>query len=152
MFDGGTMLDSLRAAGVMPHEIDTIIVSHLHCDHIGGLEVDGEATFTNATVHIGEGDWQYFVEELGGGRRRASGLRSIEERVELVDRDGITILPGLTTRLTPGHTPGHLSAIVSSCGWPYDVLARAACFQSGLADTFGRESGDVGLLTRPFRL
>lgn len=114
MFDGGAMLDNLQAAGVMPDEIDTIIVSHLHPDHIGWLEVDGEMTFANATVHIGAGDWQHFVEDLGGGSHRANSLRTIEDHVEFVDRDGITILPGLTTRLTPGHTPGHLSTIVSS--------------------------------------
>jgi len=71
-------------------------------------------TFANATVHIGAEDRQYIVEELGSGTRRANSRRSIEDHVELVDRDGVTMLPGLTTRLTPGHTPGHLSTIVSS--------------------------------------
>ena len=114
MFDGGQLLQSLRAAGITPEQIDTLIVSHLHPDHIGWLQVDGEPTFANATVHIGAADWEFFVDNLGGGRRRAASLQSVEEHVELVDGDGVTLMPGITSFMTPGHTPGHMSSIVSS--------------------------------------
>lgn len=125
MFDGGEMIRSLRACGVDPADVDTIVVSHLHNDHMGWLEHDGAATFSNATVHIGAADWAYFVEEAEGGRRRAARLRAIEDHVELVDRDGVTIVPGLTTRLTPGHTPGHLSTVISSGSERMIVLGDA---------------------------
>ena len=114
MFDGGELMQSLHALGVDPGDIDTIVVSHLHSDHMGWLEADGAPTFPNATVHIGAADWEHFVVQAQGGRKRAARLRAIEEHVELVDRDGVTIIPGLTTRLTPGHTPGHLSTVISS--------------------------------------
>lgn len=114
MFDGGALLDSVRALGVAPADIDTVVVSHLHSDHMGWLERDDAPVFANATIHIGAGDWEHFVERAEGGRRRAARLRAIEERVSLVDRDGMTLAPGLTTRLTPGHTPGHLSTVISS--------------------------------------
>lgn len=114
MFDGGELLASLRGLGAEPGDVDTVIVSHLHSDHMGWLERDGEPVFANATVHIGAADWDHFVVQALGGRRRAARLQAIESRVELVDRDGATLAPGMTTRLTPGHTPGHLSTVISS--------------------------------------
>jgi glyoxylase-like metal-dependent hydrolase (beta-lactamase superfamily II) len=125
MFTGGALLDSMRAYGVNPEEIDTVIVSHLHSDHMGWLTNQDAPVFTNATVHIGAADWQFFVEGLGGGKRRAQKLRLIEANVSLVDTDGVTLAPGLTTRLTPGHTPGHLSTVIASGGERMIVLGDA---------------------------
>ena len=114
MFDGGALLDELSLLGVTVDEIDTIVISHLHSDHCGWLDRDGGPTFPNATVHIGAADWQHFVVDAQGGRRRAERLRTLEDRVELVDGDESAIAPGITTRSTPGHTPGHISAVISS--------------------------------------
>lgn len=113
MFDGHALLDNLAAAGLAPGDIDTILVTHCHADHCGWLERDGAATFPNATVWIGAADWTFFVEEAQGGRRRARRLRAIEEHVQLIDRDGLSVAPGITTRATPGHTPGHTSVVLS---------------------------------------
>lgn len=113
VFVGGALLANLLAIGVQPGDIDTILVTHLHSDHCGWLDVDGAATFPNATVHVGAADWEYFVDEEGGGSKRAARLRTIAEHIALVDHD-TTIAPGITTRATPGHTPGHLSVVISS--------------------------------------
>jgi len=114
MFDGGQLLHSLAALGVQPADIDTIIISHLHSDHMGWLQHDGNVTFANATVHVGAADWRHFVDEERDGARRAERLRVVQEHVSLIDGDGLTILPGITTRATPGHTPGHTSTVLSS--------------------------------------
>lgn len=114
MFEGGELLASLAAVGVQPGDIDTIVVSHLHSDHMGWLETDGGPTFANATVHVGAADWAYFVDEEGGSKRRAERLRAVQSHVQLIEHDGATILPGVTTRATPGHTPGHTSTVLSS--------------------------------------
>lgn len=135
MFDGGEMLTSLAALGVTPADIDTIVVSHLHGDHMGWLERDGAPVFTNATVHIGAGDWQHFVVELGGGRRRAARLLAVEEHVEVVDTDGVALAPGLTSRLTPGHTPGHMSTVISSGDERMIVLGDALHCPAQLTNT-----------------
>ncbi len=135
MFDGGALLTSLRELGVDPADIDTVVVSHLHTDHMGWLECDGAPTFTNATVHIGAADWEHYVEQALGGRRRAARLRTIESHVELVDRDGVTIVPGLTTRLTPGHTPGHMSTVISSGHERMIVLGDALHCPAQLTET-----------------
>jgi glyoxylase-like metal-dependent hydrolase (beta-lactamase superfamily II) len=114
MFDGGQLLHSLAAAGAQPGDIDTIIVSHLHSDHMGWLERDDAPVFPNATIHIGAADWAYFVDGEGGGPRRARRMRAVESHVQLIEHDGATIVPGVTTRATPGHTPGHTSTVLSS--------------------------------------
>jgi glyoxylase-like metal-dependent hydrolase (beta-lactamase superfamily II) len=114
MFVGGELLNSMRTCGVEPTEVDTVIISHLHSDHIGWLVQHGKSVFSNANIHLGAADWEYFVVKPGGGEKRQARLLSVEDQVSLVDRDGITLAPGITTRLTPGHTPGHLSSVIAS--------------------------------------
>jgi glyoxylase-like metal-dependent hydrolase (beta-lactamase superfamily II) len=114
MFDGGELLNSLAAVGVQPSDIDVIVISHLHSDHMGWLERDGAATFERATIRIGAADWEYFVATATGGRKRAERLQAIADHVELIDHDATQILPGVTSMATPGHTPGHTSTVISS--------------------------------------
>jgi glyoxylase-like metal-dependent hydrolase (beta-lactamase superfamily II) len=125
MFTGGELLNSMRTYGVEPEDIDTVIVSHLHTDHMGWLTHRDVPVFVNATIHVGAADWQYFVEEVKGGKRRAAKLQLVQDNVSLVHDDGVTLAPGLTTRLTPGHTPGHLSTVISSGGERMIVLGDA---------------------------
>jgi glyoxylase-like metal-dependent hydrolase (beta-lactamase superfamily II) len=107
-------LDSLRTYGVEPEDIDTVAISHLHSDHMGWLEFNETITFPRANIWIGAADWEHFVVNQQGGRRRADRLRIVEPNVSLIDADGINIAPGITTRQTPGHTPGHTSMVISS--------------------------------------
>lgn len=125
MFDGGLLLESLRALGVHPADIDTIVISHLHSDHMGWLATADGPVFPNATVHVGAADWDFFVEQGQGGRRRGELLRRVEPQLSLIDADGVTVAPGITTRLTPGHTPGHLSTVLSSGSERLIVLGDA---------------------------
>jgi glyoxylase-like metal-dependent hydrolase (beta-lactamase superfamily II) len=135
MFDGGEFLTSLAALGVSPGEIDTIVISHLHSDHMGWVETDGGPTFENATIRVAAADWQYFVEEGNGGRKRTARLRAIEERVELLHGDEAEVFPGVTTRATPGHTPGHTSAVIASGTERLIVLGDALHCPAQLTET-----------------
>ena len=114
MFDCGAMLTNLQTVGIAPQDVTRIVVTHLHRDHCGWLEHDGEITFPNATIHVGEADWNHYARDARGGRSRAATLQVVAERIELIDGDAVTLLPGVTTRATPGHTPGHTSVILSS--------------------------------------
>lgn len=152
MFDGGRLLQSLAAIGAQPGDIDTIVISHLHSDHMGWLEHAGAATFANATVHVGAADWAYFVDGGGGSARRAERLRNIESHVQLIDRDGTTILPGVTTRATPGHTPGHTSTVISSGDERLIVLGDALHCPAQLTESewqfFYDVDAELGVRTR----
>lgn len=136
MFSGSELLTNLAAGGVHPDDIDVVVVSHCHTDHTGWLSTpDGRPTFGRATIRIGAADWRFFVDEVGGGRRRAARLRAVEERVELIDRDGTVVAPGITTRATPGHTPGHTSTVLSSGGERLIVLGDAIHCPAQLTET-----------------
>lgn len=125
MFQGGQLLESLAAAGAVPADIDVIVVSHLHSDHMGWLEHDEVSVFPRATIRVGAGDWEYFVEGPGAGSKRSARMRVVENQVELIDHDGAAILPGVTTRSTPGHTPGHTSTVIASGAERLIVLGDA---------------------------
>ena len=57
----GRLIDNLEAVGVTPDEVSSVVITHLHGDHIGWNVTDGKATFPNARYLIPRGDWEYFT-------------------------------------------------------------------------------------------
>jgi glyoxylase-like metal-dependent hydrolase (beta-lactamase superfamily II) len=117
-FVGGALPGELRAAGVEPGEVDVVICSHLHVDHCGGLYgEDGQAMFPNATLWFGQADWDHFVADGGGFmfEHIREGLKGAHaaERVEVIVND-TAVCPGITAVPAPGHTPGHVTLVLSS--------------------------------------
>jgi glyoxylase-like metal-dependent hydrolase (beta-lactamase superfamily II) len=55
-----TLLENLRNANVKPEEIDVILITHMHADHIGGLLKEGKAAFPKATLHIAREEYFYW--------------------------------------------------------------------------------------------
>jgi len=113
---GGDLPAALRAVGSKPEDIDIVVCSHLHIDHIGWLVSDGRPFFSNATVRYGRADWAQFVDAPGGESRTKEIMETLSSagRLEPLDGDDIAIAPGLTARHTPGHTLGHYGLVVSS--------------------------------------
>jgi glyoxylase-like metal-dependent hydrolase (beta-lactamase superfamily II) len=113
---GGGLPAALRAEGISPEDIDVVVCSHLHIDHIGWLAVDGDPYFRNATVRYGAADWQQFVADAGEDSRSRNIMEALAtaDRLEPLEGDMIAIAPGLTARHTPGHTLGHYGLVVSS--------------------------------------
>jgi glyoxylase-like metal-dependent hydrolase (beta-lactamase superfamily II) len=132
LFDGGALMDNLISGGTRPEDVDVVLVSHLHSDHIGWLELNGRSVFANATIFVGAADWEYFVE---GEREKAGRLKVLEPQVSLLDADDVTIAPGVTTLATPGHTPGHTSAVISSGVERMVVLGDALHCPAQLTET-----------------
>lgn len=102
---GGELPAALAHHGVSPDDIDTVVCTHLHIDHIGWLPL-----FAEATVRFGRGDLDHFA----GDENVAAILGAVAGRVDLIDGDDVALAPGLTARHTPGHTPGHYGLVVSS--------------------------------------
>lgn len=110
-------MTALIAAGVTPEDIDYVLCTHLHTDHVGWntkLE-DGRwvPTFPNARYLIPDADNEHFQNQPGNAYQQ-SVLPVIEAgQVELVTLghmlgDNVSLIP------TPGHTPGHVSVLIKS--------------------------------------
>ena len=109
----GSFPERLREAGVAPEDVDTVIFTHLHFDHVGW-----SALFTNAQYHAHAIDWTYWVTdatpETGPGREDFGAIPAPErlaplaERVTRHDGERTEIVPGVTLRLAPGHIAGTL--------------------------------------------
>src|SRR5262249_9541686 len=89
---GGRLWAELASAGVAPADVDLVVISHGHLDHIGGLVRDGAASFPSARYLISAGEWDYWTSPsvLEGlselvARRLASSFRRSKQPVSSSD-------------------------------------------------------------------
>jgi glyoxylase-like metal-dependent hydrolase (beta-lactamase superfamily II) len=115
---------NLKAAGVDAAQIDTVIISHFHGDHINGLVgADGKPAFPKAEVMVPAAEWAFWTDEsntsklpeiargqMGNVKRVFGALGNKVTRYEA----GKEPVPGITAVASPGHTPGHTSHIIAS--------------------------------------
>lgn len=134
---GGPLLANLAALGVQPEEITTVLLTHLHMDHVGGASrFEGEEAvvqFPNARFVVQRGEWEDAVANRSHMRisYRPENLAPLERsgRLELLDGDA-EVLPGIRTQLAGGHTLAHQSVFVQSQGetlfYPADLCPTPA--------------------------
>ena len=125
----GALLDELREAGTAPGEVDRVVFTHLHGDHIGWTVNGGAATFPAARHLVPQADWTHFRAPDGGEADPvvAAQIEPLEEMglLDLVEGER-AVTPELTLVPTPGHTPGHQSLLVSSGGERALILGDVA--------------------------
>ena len=119
----GRLLASMRAAGIEPAQVDMVIATHAHCDHVWGLvDANGGRVFPNAQVAINEADVKFWTDDankrgpafmtpfIEGAKKNLNAYR---DRLVMV-RDGQEVVPGVTAVFTPGHTVGHTVYFITS--------------------------------------
>lgn len=132
----GVMLDNLRVAGITPADIDTIVISHFHPDHIDGIKTkDGDKVFANAEIWVPEPEWKFWMDDANMGRftgkvhryflnaRRI--FRDIAGEVHRFE-PGAEVAPGITSLPAYGHTPGHTAFAVHSGNQSLLVMSDTA--------------------------
>lgn len=119
----------LSAAGVRPAEVDAVVCTHLHFDHVGWNTVpDGSGgwvpLFSRARHLVCRTEFEYWVSDAAQTREDADDLAGVSDSVLPVREAGLLdlvdasheIRPGIRLVPTAGHTPGHVSVLVESAG------------------------------------
>ena len=123
----GNLLASLAASGYKPEQVDAVLITHMHADHVGGLMADGKLAFPNATVHADQADADLWLsaEKLAAAPEAMKGffqgaMASMNPYVSGAKfkpfKGATNLFPGIRAVATPGHTPGHTVYAVESKG------------------------------------
>ena len=129
----GKLISNLQVGGVAPEDVDVVILTHCHIDHIGGaIDSDDKPAFPNARYVISREEWDFWTSEKAaeavaklkiGNEHVKEGLITgpsekllpIRDQLDLIDHE-TEIVPGVRVVEAPGHTPGHMAVAVTSGG------------------------------------
>jgi glyoxylase-like metal-dependent hydrolase (beta-lactamase superfamily II) len=121
----GQFQRNLKAAGIDRNQVNVVIISHIHGDHINGLlTADNKPAFPNAEIMVPAPEWKFFIDDGEMSRQSSARMKGVfagfRRVFDALGRKvtqyeaGKEIVPGITAVATHGHTPGHMSHIVSS--------------------------------------
>lgn len=127
LFDTGLnpagLLAALTAAGHTADQVDVVVVTHMHGDHIGGLMGEQGPTFPNARYVTGAIEHNHWAASGNAGFERA--VKPLEDRFAYLD-DGGSVASGVTAVAAFGHTPGHMAYHLESEGQRLLITADTA--------------------------
>ncbi|MFD5877090.1 MBL fold metallo-hydrolase [Streptomyces sp. NPDC060322] len=117
---GGALMRTLRALRVPPQSIDTVAFTHLHTDHTGLGFLTGHGrkphkAFPRADYLVARAEWEpFWNREVEVGAPSWEGFIVPMSRVLRRFDDGDEVWPGVTALITPGHSPGHTTYVISA--------------------------------------
>lgn len=123
----GRLQQNLRAAGYAPDQVDDILLTHMHRDHIGGLVADGRAVFPNAIVHADASEAGFWLSKDNLDKAAADQKPRFQGATTALTpyiaaghfqtfAPGSDIVPGVHAMPTPGHSVGHTMYVIESNG------------------------------------
>jgi len=119
----GRLMGNLKAAGYSAEQVDEIVITHMHGDHIGGAS---SAAFPNATLRVDKRDSDHWLaaEQVAKGGDGAKAIAALVKGFADAGRfkpfegsaAGVEIVPGVKAMPAYGHTPGHSNYVAESKG------------------------------------
>jgi glyoxylase-like metal-dependent hydrolase (beta-lactamase superfamily II) len=127
LFDTGlnpdATTDVMSAAGYEPGQVDTVVITHMHGDHIGGLMGDAGATFANARYVTGAVEHNHWSQADNEGFN--TKVAPLNDNMTFLE-DGGSVASGVTAMAAFGHTPGHMGYMLESGGQQLMLFADLA--------------------------
>ncbi len=128
----GKMAATLATAGFSPDQIDVVVLTHLHPDHVSGMMENGKAVFPNARYVTGDVEYNFWskkehLESTNKGMvRRAKAVHGnvvpLAEKIKFI-KPGADVVTGVTSIEAFGHTPGHMIYNIESAGKRFVIFA-----------------------------
>ncbi|MEM1267952.1 MAG: MBL fold metallo-hydrolase, partial [Pseudomonadota bacterium] len=114
---------ALEAAGYSAEQIDVVVITHMHGDHIGGLWGDAGETFTNARYMTNATEFDHWAG--AGNDTFEAKMRPLADKFTFIG-DGASVASGITSMVAAGHTPGHTTYMIESEGQSVLIVADLA--------------------------
>ncbi len=118
----GNTRNLLAKAGYTPEQVDVVVLTHFHPDHIGGLTEGGALAFPNARYFAGEKEYGFWTapERMSGPTERVAkmvdGMIKPQAEKTTFVKEGGAVVSGITALESFGHTPGHMMFMIESAG------------------------------------
>lgn len=125
----GNMRAALESAGYTPEQVDIVVITHMHPDHIGGLMEGGAPAFANARYVTGQKEYDFWAamdpEANGVTKLMTKNVKPLAEKMTFLG-DGDTVTSGITAMAAYGHTPGHTVYMLENNGHQLVLAADTA--------------------------
>lgn len=128
----GNLVQGLAAAGYTPGDVDIVVITHMHPDHIGGIMENGVPAFPNASYVTAAAEYDFWSpeERLSGPTARVSkmvhaSLVKLADKTRYI-RPGDAVASGVEAIDASGHTPGQMAFHIESEGARLMLIADVA--------------------------